>query len=65
MAKHVNLRDPLVISLINARAEAEGRTAQNAASQTIREALMPIYGPKRRSFKQSIIEKSSRNGSVV
>jgi len=59
MAKHVNLRDPVVIALINARAEAEGRTAQNAASQTIREALMPIYGPKRRPLNRRIVEKSS------
>ncbi len=64
MAKNVNLRDRDVMALINARAEAEGRTAQNAASQTIREALMPIYGPKRRSFKQRIIEKSNGNGSM-
>jgi hypothetical protein len=61
MAKHVNLRDREIIALINARAAAEGRTAQNAASQTIREALTPIYGTKRRSFKQDIVEKSTVN----
>lgn len=63
MAKNINIRDRDVVALINARAEAEGRTAQNAANQTIREALIPIYGPKRNSFKQSIIEKSIRNGT--
>ncbi len=69
MAKNVNIRNEEIVRLINARARAEGRDATNAANQTIREALEPIYGrhanqgrrysqaKNRRSFREDVVEK--------
>ena len=69
MATNINIRNPEIVRLINARAIAEGRDATNAANQTIREALEPVYGrhanqdgrnpqaKNRRSFRDGIMEK--------
>ena len=73
MAINLHVRDQEAVKLVNARAAAEGRSARNAATRTLIEALKPIYGQnqsvqdrpdnqnpqakKRRNFLEGAIEK--------
>jgi len=69
MAKVVNIRNSEALRLVNARAVAEGRSAENAANRTIIESLSPIYGrhgtqnsrnsqaKNRPSFREDMVEK--------